>query len=421
MFTLLPRYYSLRYYVAVLRFDPGAQGAIEKTMVSFAQDIPGGRRLRAGMVGGGPGSFFAGYHRAAMRLSNRFELVAGAFSSDPASCRHAGQALGISSDRIYLSFRDMVMYEAKRGDPIDVAVIVTPNHLHFDPCRLFLEAGIPVVCEKPMVNELEDARRLVSQVRSTGTFFAVTYTYCGYPMVRDARARIQRGDLGDIRFMYVEYLLEWLANDPSKLGSKGGIWRGDPSKAGPTGALGDVGTHAFQLLEYLSGKRCTSLNARLSRLVPGRVLDDTDLLQPDFEGGIEGVLWASLAAPGHRNGLRFKIVGSKGTLEWRQEAPETLLHGRLGQGDIIYHRGDSDMTEAGASSVSLPAGSPEGYIEALTALYTDFADVLDNEDGSRDNAAVPYPDVIEGARGVALSHAAVESNESRRWVNFPAL
>jgi predicted dehydrogenase len=388
-------------------------------MVSFAHDIPTGKKLRVGMVGGGAGSFFSRYHRAAMRLSNRFELVAGAFSSEPAVCRDAGQAFDISNDRIYLNFRDMARREAARDDAIDVAVIVTPNHLHFEPCKLFLEAGIPVICDKPLVNELEDARRLVRLVRSSGTFFAVTYTYCGYPMVRDARAKIQRGDLGEIRFMYVEYLLEWLANDPSKLGSKGGIWRGDPRKAGPTGALGDVGTHAFQMLEYLSGKRCTSLNARLSKLVPGRVLDDTDLLQLDFEGGIEGVLWASLAAPGHRNGLRFKIVGSKGSFEWRQEAPDTLLHGRLGQGDIVYRRGDSDMTEEGASSVSLPAGLPEGYIEALTVLYLDFAKALDSGKNWRESVTIPIPDVVEGARGVALSHAAVESSQLRSWVGFP--
>ncbi len=389
------------------------------TRNNLTSDIPKPRRFTVGMVGGGKGAFFASYHRAAMRLSNRFDIVAGVFSSDEETCREAGEAFDLAPDRIYTSFVDMAEREALRDDRIDVAVIVTPNHLHFEPCRLFLEHGIAVICDKPLVNDLDEASELVALSERKGVFFALTYTYCGYPMVRDARARIEAGEIGDIRFMYVEYLLEWGADDLSKLGAKGGIWRDDPAKAGPTGAIGDVGIHAFNMLEFLSGRRCTELSARLSRIVPGRVLDDTGILLLNFAGGAEGLLWTSQAAPGHRNGLRFKIIGSKGSLEWSQEAPETLKLGRLGQGDIIYRRGQSDMMPAAAASASLPAGNSEGYLEALAVLYTDFAVALGAGAAWRSSVTTPIPDIVEGWRGVALSVASVRSDATREWVAFP--
>ena len=388
-------------------------------MKNLTGDIPKRRRFTAGMVGGGKGAFFASYHRAAMRLCNRFDIVAGAFSSDPDTGREAGEAFDVAPERIYASFAEMAEREAARADRIDVVVIVTPNHLHFAACRLFLECGIPVVCDKPLVNDLGEASELVRLADSTGLFFALTYTYCGYPMVRDARARIHAGEIGELRFLYAEYLLEWGADDPSKLGAKGGIWRDDPAKAGPTGSIGDVGIHAFNMLEFLSGRRCTKLSARLSRLVPGRVLDDTGVLLLDFDGGAEGLLWTSQAAPGHRNGLRVKIVGSKGSLDWSQEAPETLKLGRLGQGDVVYRRGQSDMTPEAASIVSLPAGNSEGYLEALAVLYGDFATALEAGADWRGSVATPIPDIGEGWRGVALSDAAIRSDASRMWVPFP--
>jgi predicted dehydrogenase len=269
------------------------------------------------------------------------------------------------------------------------------------------------------VNELSEASELVRLAERKGVFFALTYTYCGYPMVRDARARIRAGEIGEVRFMYAEYLLEWGADDLSKLGAKGGIWRDDPTKAGPTGSIGDVGIHAFNMLEFLSGRRCTELYARLSRIVPGRVLDDTGVLMLNFEGGSEGLLWTTQAAPGHRNGLRFKIVGSTGSLEWAQEAPETLKLGRLARGDIVYRRGQSDMTPEAAAVVSLPAGNSEGYLEALAVLYADFATALEAGSAWQTSVATPIPDIVEGWRGVALSEAAVRSDANRAWVAFP--
>jgi len=387
-------------------------------MPNLLSDIPARKRFRVGMVGGGKGSFFAGIHRAAMRLTGRFEITAGVFSSDAAVSKEAGEALGTQPDRIYSSFEQMVQAETKRDDRIDVAVVVTPNYLHYEPCKLFLEAGIPVICDKPLVNTSQEAEELIRLAGRNDTFAAVTYTYTGYPMVRDARARVRNGEIGDVKFLYVEYLLEWLANDPSKLG-KGGVWRGDPAKAGLTGALGDVGTHAFNILEFVSGKRCTALNANLSTTVDSFGLDDTDVLQLKFEGGAQGLLWSSLAAPGHRNGLRFKIVGTKGTLEWRQEQPETLHLSRMGQADLTYRRGASDMTEEAAASVSLPAGNPEAYLEALAVLYCDYAIALESGPDWRNALRIPLTDFREGLRGVLLSEIAVKSSTDQSWKPFP--
>ena len=389
-------------------------------MSRFLDDIPAPQRFRAGMVGGGRGAFFAGLHRAAMRLSNRFDIVAGAFSSDPDNSRESGEALGLVAGRSYLSFAEMAEAEAARGsDRIEVAVVVTPNFLHFEPCKLFLEAGIPVICDKPLTNTSDEARELAGLAERNGTFFGVTYTYTGYPMVRDARARVRSGEIGDVTMMHVEYLLEWLANDPSKLG-KGGVWRGDPAKAGPTGVMGDVGTHAFNILEFVSGQRCTALNARLGRVVPSFGLDDSDMLMLEFDGGAHAMLWCSLAAPGHRNGLKFKIVGTKGTLEWRQEAPETLHLFRLGQADLTYRRGQSDNTPDALAGISLPPGNPEAYLEALAVLYCDYADALAAGPKWRSATSVPIADVYEGLRGVMLSEVSVESAQKRAWIDFPA-
>jgi predicted dehydrogenase len=389
-------------------------------MARLTDDIPRKPKHRVGMIGGGRGAFFAAYHRAAMRLTNRFELVAGAFSSNPDVSAEAGSALDIQPDRIYANYAEMAAAEATRSDRIDAAIIVTPNHLHYEPCKLFLGAGIPVICDKPLVNSLAEAVEIKHIADKADTFAALTYTYSGYPMVRDARERIRAGEIGEIRFMYVEYLLEWLANDPSKLG-KGGIWRGQPEKAGPTAALGDVGTHAFHMLEFLSGKRCVELNARLRSTVPGWAMDDNDVVQLSFEGDVDGLLWCSLASPGHRNGLRFKIVGSKGTLEWAQEAPETLKLGRLGKSDKIFRRGLSDMSPGAIADTSLPAGNPEAYLEALAVLYADFADGLSAGTNWRGATATPIPDLREGVRGVALGELCVASSKSRSWVPFPAV
>ena len=389
-------------------------------MSRLTGDIPGKRKIKVGMVGGGRGAFFASYHRAAMRLCERYEIVAGAFSSNLETAREAGDALGVAPDRVYASFEEMARVEATREDRLEAVIVVTPNHLHFLPCKLFLEAGIPVICDKPLVNSEEEARELQRIAAQHDTFLALTYTYQGYPMVRDARARIQAGELGDIRFMYVEYLLEWLAPGAEQL-SNSLAWRGDPAKVGPTAALGDIGTHAFNMLEFLSGLQCTALSAKLTSTVPGWQMDDTNVLQLEFAGGVDGLLWTSLAAPGHRNGLRFKIIGSKASIEWRQEAPETLLFTPTNEADRIYRRGQSDNMPQTLIDSSLPAGNSEGYLEALAVLYADFAQALDAGEKWREATAVPIPDITQGVRGVHLSQLSVASHQRRGWIDFPAV
>ncbi|WP_435609769.1 Gfo/Idh/MocA family protein [Pseudomonas knackmussii] len=388
-------------------------------MPRLTGDIPASRRLRVGMVGGGQGAYFASLHRAAMRLANRFDIVAGVFSSSPEKSREAGLALGVTDERSYVSVPAMAAAEAARSDSVDAVIVVTPNHLHFEACRAFLEVGIAVICDKPLVHKEEEALELIRLAERNNTFFALTYTYLGYPMVRDARSRIRAGEVGEVRFLFVEYLLEWLAPGVEHL-SASLAWRGDPAKAGPTSVVGDIGTHAFNLLEFLSGQRCTALSAKLSTQVKDWALDDNCVAQLEFDGGAEGLLWASFAAPGHRNGLRFRVVGSEATLEWSQESPETLRFAPVDGAERIYRRGQRDNAAQTLTFTSLPAGCSEGYLEALAVLYTDFADALCAGTHWREATTVPLPDIYEGLRGVELSTVCVESSKARTWIRFPS-
>jgi predicted dehydrogenase len=373
----------------------------------LASDLDRWKRLPIGMIGGGRGSFFAPYHRAALRLSGRWSLDAGVFSSDRPRSIEAAQALGVEADRTYETVGALAKGESSRSDGIRAAAVVTPNYLHFDACKTLIEHGLGVICDKPLVNSLEEARVLRQLAQKNGVFFGMTYTYCGYPMVREARQLIQQRSIGDIRFVYVEYLQEWLADEPENLGAKASGWRTDPSKAGPTGTLGDVGTHAFNLAEFVTAAKATELSANLMTTVSGRSLDDNDIVQLRFDGGFSGLLWATQAAPGHRNGLRIKVVGTTGSLEWRQELPETLLIGELGQPDRILYRGQRVMTASGATQTTLPAGNPEGYHEALAILYCDFADAIESPG---EKSSFPFPSLEDGVRGVALCDASLRSS-----------
>lgn len=387
-------------------------------MPSLTADIPAKPRLRAGMIGGGEGAYFASYHRAAMRLCNRFDLVAGVFSSSPAKSQEAGRALGIDDERIYPSAQAMADAERGRRDAIDVVVVVTPNHLHFEACLAFLAAGIPVVCDKPLVNRLDEADELRELVRRQPTFFGVTYTYLGYPMVREARSRIRAGELGEIRFVQAEYLLEWLCRGAEGL-SDSLAWRGDPAKAGPSSVIGDVGTHALSLMEFVTGQRCLRVNANLSTKVTGWPMDDHCVAQLAFDGGADGLMWLSFAAPGHRNGLSLRVIGSKASLEWRQETPETLHVSPVDEAERIYRRGQADNFPLARASTSLPAGCSEGYLEALAVLYTDFAEALATDDQRPGIGSAPLPGLVEGVRGVQFCHACLQSSRERSWVELP--
>jgi len=367
------------------------------------------------MIGGGEGAYFASLHRAAMRLSNRYDLVAGVFSSNSDKSLDAGLALNVAAERCYSNIELMAAVESSRDDGIDAVVIVTPNHVHYEACRVFLAAGIPVICDKPLVNELDHAHGLVRLAAKNNTFVGVTYTYQGYPLVREARKRIQSGEIGEIRFVYVEYLLEWLAPGVDRL-SKSLAWRGDPEKAGISSVVGDIGTHAFNMVEFLTGRTCEQLSATLSNKVPGWKMDDNCVAQLILDGGLEALMWVSFAAPGHRNGLRFKVVGSSATLEWAQESPEILHLKPIDGAEQLLRRGQADCQEALGFS-SLPAGCSEGYLEALAVLFSDFADVI-SANSTADVSGVPVPGLDQGVRGVELSHRCYESNAERRWVKF---
>ena len=377
-------------------------------------------RIRLGMVGGGTGAFIGEVHRIAARLDNRYELVAGAFSSDVDRARQSAAALGIAPDRAYDDFSEMAEVEGAREDGIDVVAKVTPNHLHHAPAKRFLEAGIHVICDKPLTASLEDALDLKRVVEETGLLFAVTYNYSGYPMVRQAREMIRSGDLGNIR-VQVEYPQEWLSTDLESTGQKQAAWRTDPARAGAGGSLGDIGTHAFHLAEFITGLEVNSVLADLSAFVPSRLLDDNAQIMLRFANGARGSLWASQVAVGHENGLRIRIYGDQASLEWFQEQPNQLKFCRLGDTAQYFTRGGAAAGNAANAVTRIPGGHPEGFLEAFANLYRDFADQIEafNAQGTANDIELLVPSVTEGVKGVVFVEKAVASSENGSvWVSM---
>jgi predicted dehydrogenase len=380
------------------------------------------RRLRLGMVGGGPGGFIGAVHRIAARLDDRFELVAAALSSDPERARSAALDLHIAPDRAYRSFTEMAAAEAARKDRIDAVAIVTPNHLHYLPAKTFLEAGIHVICDKPLTTTLEDALDLAQIVRRTGLLFAVTHNYTGHPMVRQARQMIADGELGPIRLVHVEYAQDWLATPLEQTGQKQAAWRTDPAQSGPAGSLGDIGTHAYNLASFVTGLSCRELAAELHTFVPGRRLDDNVQIMLRFTQGARGMLWASQVATGNRNNLRLRVYGEKAGLEWRQEDPDYLWFALLGKAPISIYRGGPAATAVAAHASRVPAGHPEGYLEAFAQLYTDMAEQISARlEGRPPNpASLLVPTVDDGVAGVRFISAVLESSRrNAAWTPLP--
>lgn len=371
------------------------------------------RRLRLGMVGGGLGSFIGPVHRMAARLDDRYDFVAGALASDPARARTSGAALHLAPDRIYDDFAAMAAAERARDDGIDLVAIVTPNRIHHAAAKSFLDAGIHVLCDKPLTTTLDDAIDLVDRVVRSGLIFVVAYNYTGYPMVRQARELIAADEIGEVRLVQVEYAQEWLANPIERAGHKQAAWRTDPHEAGPAGCVGDIGTHAFHLAEFVTGHEIAELAADLSTAVAGRALDDNAQMLLRFASGARGALWASQVAPGCANALRLRVFGSSGAIEWHQEAPNDLRFARLGQPTRVLARSGAGL---GASATvhggRLPAGHSEGYVEAFAALYADAATLIGSHLGwHRPSAsALLLPSVRDGARGVAFVTAALASS-----------
>ena len=381
------------------------------------------RRLRLGMVGGGPGAFIGAVHRIAARLDDRYELVAAALSSDPARARSAALDLHIAPDRAYGSFAEMASAEAARQDRIDAVSIVTPNHLHYPAAKAFLEAGIHVICDKPLTTTLEDALDLAQIVRRTGLLFAVTHNYTGHPMVRQARQMVADGELGPIRVVQVEYAQDWLSTPLEKTGQKQAVWRTDPALSGPGGSLGDIGTHAFNLASFVTGLNCRELAAELSTFVPGRRVDDNVQIMLRFAEGARGMLWASQVAVGNQNNLRLRVFGEKAGIEWKQEEPNGLWFAVLGKTPSMIYRAGPGASPVAAHASRVPSGHPEGYLEAFAQLYADMAEQISAriEGRAADSSSLLVPTIDDGVAGMRFISAVVESSRrNAEWTSLPA-
>ncbi|HEV2594325.1 MAG TPA: Gfo/Idh/MocA family oxidoreductase [Sphingomicrobium sp.] len=372
------------------------------------------QRIRMGLIGGGPGSFIGAVHRLAAEMDRQIELVAGAFSSDPVRSSEAGRAYGIDPDRTYASYEAMIAAEAERSDGIDFVAIVTPNHVHLPAARSALNAGIAVMCDKPMTATLEQARELALVVGSAGAPFRLTYTYTGYPLVREARHLVREGALGKVRKVVVEYSQGWLAEPIERQGSKQAEWRSDPERSGEGGCVADIGVHAFNLAEFVTGQRVERLCADLSRVVEGRQLDDDCNILLRFDNGAPGALIASQIAVGDLNGLSLRVYGEKAALHWRQEQPNSMRINHIsGRGEII-EAGIGLLGPDARSATRVPPGHPEGYLEAFANLYRDFAALLRGE-----GDAALVPGLKDGLRGMEFIHQAVASSQAgSAWVQL---
>ncbi len=382
------------------------------------------RTLRMGMVGGGRDAFIGMVHRTAACLDGQAVFTAGALSSTPDKALASGRDLGLDDRRNYPTWEKMLEGESALPpeERIDFVSIVTPNHLHFPVARAFAEAGFNVVCDKPLVHTVEQAEELAAVVRKSGVVFAVTYNYSGYPMVKQARHMVAAGQLGDIRKVIVEYNQGWLATKLEETGLKQADWRTDPARAGAGGAIGDIGSHAEQLVSYVTGLTLESICADLTTFVPGRALDDDANLLLRFTGPggsvAKGILTASQVCVGRENDLRLRVWGTKGGLEWRQEDPNHLVFSPLGGPDQVFRRGNDYLCEGAKRASRIPSGHPEAFFEAFANVYRRAFDAM-RADGARDGASFDYPDVTDGARGVRFIHRTVESSRSeRKWTAF---
>ncbi|WP_226382226.1 Gfo/Idh/MocA family protein [Falsiroseomonas ponticola] len=392
-------------------------------VIEAGRDGAAGRRLRLGMVGGGQGAFIGAVHRIAARLDDRYELVAGALSSDPDRARASAADLHIAPDRAYADYEAMAEAEAARPDGIDVVAIVTPNHRHAGPVQAFARRGIHVICDKPLTHRLEDAEALAAMLARTDVIFGLTHNYTGYPLVRQAREMVAQGDLGALRVVQVEYPQDWLTTRLEETGQKQAAWRTDPERSGAAGCAGDIGTHAFNLAEFVTGLRCESLAAELTRFVPGRQLDDNAHMMLRFAGGARGMLWSSQVAPGNENGLKLRVYGEKGGLEWHQEQPNTLRHTPFGEPSRLISRSGAGSSAVAGHASRIPAGHPEGYLEGFAQLYRDLAEQITARIDGRDPdpACLLVPGIAEGLRGMRFIAAAVASSQrDAAWTDIPA-
>ena len=379
------------------------------------------KKLHYGMVGGGKGAFIGNIHRQAIALDNLARLTAGSFSHDFSNTLEIGMDLEIPSDRLYPTYLEMAQKEAARKDRIDFVSIVTPNYLHYPIAKAFLNAGINVVCDKPLALRESEARELDELTIKNGLLFAVTYAYTGYPLVKQAREMVKRGDLGDIRFINAEYPQDWLLKQFESDGHKLKSWRANPSVAGISNCVGDIGTHIEYLVSYITGLKIKSLCARLDTFMEGHELDDNATIMLEFEGGAKGVYWTSQTAIGYDNGLKIRIFGSKGSLRWSQEDPNYLVVSKLNNPTEIISRGRDDLYPKAQDYSRIPAGHPEGYIEAFANIYRAFTNALLKKSLGDivTEEELDFPNARDGANGVRFVEKCVESSKKGAiWVEF---
>lgn len=381
------------------------------------------RKIRMGMVGGGRGAFIGAVHRMAAAIDGEIELVCGAFSSNPKKSKLSGADLYLSKDRVYGSYEEMIKKEAELplGERMDFISIVTPNHMHFGPAKMALENGFHVVCDKPLCFDMKEAKALQKLVEKTGLIFALTHNYTGYPMVKQAKAMIAKNKIGKVRKVVVEYPQGWLSTFVEGTDSKQAAWRTDPKRSGIAGAMGDIGTHAENLAEYITGLKISKMCADLSILVDGRKLDDDGNVLLEFDNGAKGILSASQISAGEENNLRIRIYGEKAGLDWRQMEPNTLIVRWLDKSTEIMRTGIGNLSAEAQAHTRLPGGHPEGYLEAFANIYRNFAKCVQArlQNKKPNKVYTDFPTVADGVRGMQFIQKVVTSSKSKsKWTKM---
>ncbi len=381
------------------------------------------RKIRMGMVGGGRGAFIGGVHRMAAALDGQIEFVCGAFSSNPEKSKASGEDFFLPADRVYGSYQEMIEKEKQlpEGERMDFISIVTPNHMHYGPAKMALQNGFHVVCDKPLSFDMDEALELEKLVEETGLIFALTHNYTGYPMVKQARAMVRKGELGAIRKVVVEYPQGWLATRVEASGdNKQAGWRTDPKRSGIAGCMGDIGTHAENLAEYITGLKISSLMADLTTFVEGRLLDDDGNVLLRFDNGAKGILHASQISVGEENALNIRVYGEKGGLEWHQMEPNTLLAKWMDKPTQIIRTGVGELSPEAQAHTRIPGGHPEGYLEAFANIYRNFAFCLRAylKGEKPDPVYQDFPTVSDGVRGMKFIEKVVASSQKDSWVDM---
>jgi len=381
------------------------------------------KKLKMGMIGGGLGSFIGAIHRNAALLDNCIDLVCGSFSSDFQNSLETGESLYLERNRVYKTYDEMISKESAKSEDqrMDIVSIVTPNHLHYDPAIKALENGFPVIIDKPLSFDSNQAKKLVEKVNQTKLPFAVTHTYTGYPMVKEAKNIIKSGKLGMIRKVAVEYPQGWLTTSLENTDNKQASWRTDPSKSGKAGSMGDIGTHAANMVEYITGKKIIKLFAKVNTVVEGRLLEDDGNVLISLEDNIEGNLMTSQIATGEENDLKIRVWGELGGIEWKHSKPNTLIHKLNGKPNQILRAGvdNSYLSEFALSHCRTPSGHPEGFIEAFANIYRNFSYAVNNYKNSIEHDPIfDFPTVEDGYRGMKFIDAVIESSKSSKWINI---